>query len=135
MQLQGSCFTVTPKGQNMTNFSRLSVVLEGGFTELTFLDDYLSHEVAKDLASEFRLLVEKDCLTKVVINFRGVRFLSSMVLNELVLLLRAIENKDGALVFCGLIRELEEVMVISRLNRVFKIAKGQSEARKMIEQS
>lgn len=63
-----------------------------------------------------------------VLDFSRVEFISSAVLNRLIVLDRAISSMGGKLVLCGLSSSLRDLFSMTRLDQVFRIVDDQDEA-------
>jgi anti-sigma B factor antagonist len=66
--------------------------------------------------------------TRLVVNFRGVQYLSSEVLGILAGLQRKVEQARGRIQLCGLDPLLREMVRITHLDRVFDIYGDEAEA-------
>lgn len=65
---------------------------------------------------------------KIIVDFTGVTFISSALIAKLVLFNGAIGVAHGKWAMYGLLREVMEPFLITRLNRVFVITKDWEEA-------
>ncbi len=68
-----------------------------------------------------------------VLDFSQVEFISSAVLNRLIVLDRAISSMGGKLVLCGLSSSLRDLFSMTRLDQVFRIVHDQDEALRQFE--
>ncbi len=63
-----------------------------------------------------------------VLDFSRVEFISSAVLNKLIVLDRAIESLGGKLVVCGLSPSIRDLLSMTRLDQMFRVATDQETA-------
>jgi anti-anti-sigma factor len=77
---------------------------------------------------ELRRLIEEEGHTRLVVNFTGVRYLSTEVLAILTGLQRKVDPVQGAIVLCGLDPLLRDMVRICHLDRVFDICEDEAEA-------
>jgi anti-sigma B factor antagonist len=66
--------------------------------------------------------------TRLVVNFTGVRYLSSEVLGILAGLQRKVEQARGRIQLCGLDPLLRDMVRITHLDRVFDVCRDEAEA-------
>jgi anti-anti-sigma factor len=76
---------------------------------------------------ELRRLIEEGH-TRLVVNFAGVRYLSTEVLAILAGLQRKVDPARGNIVLCGLDPLLRDMVRIVHLDRVFDICGDEAEA-------
>jgi anti-anti-sigma factor len=91
--------------------------------EVLFEEDAV-HTVAREL----RRLIEDEGYNRLVVNFSGVRHLSSEVLAILAGLQRKVDPVRGSIVLCGLDPLLRDMVRITHLDRVFDICGDEAEA-------
>jgi anti-anti-sigma factor len=77
---------------------------------------------------ELRRLIEDEGHTRLVVNFAGVRYLSTEVLAILAGLQRQVDPVRGSIVLCGLDPLLRDMVRITHLDRVFDICDDEAEA-------
>jgi anti-anti-sigma factor len=77
---------------------------------------------------ELRRLIEDEGHTRLVVNFAGVRYLSTEVLGILAGIQRKIDPVRGSIVLCGLDPLLRDMVRICHLDRVFDICGDEAEA-------
>ena len=77
---------------------------------------------------ELRRLIEDEGHTRLVVDFAGVRYLSSEVLGILAGLQRKVDPARGSIVLCGLDQLLLDMVRITHLDRVFDICGDEAEA-------
>jgi anti-sigma B factor antagonist len=73
-------------------------------------------------------LIEEERHTRLVVNFAGVRYLSSEVLGILAGLHREVNPARGRIVLCGLDPLLRDMVRITHLDRVFDVYGDEAEA-------
>jgi anti-sigma B factor antagonist len=77
---------------------------------------------------ELHRLIEEEGHTRLVVNFAGVRYLSSEVLGILASLQRKVDPVRGRVVLCGLDQLLRDMLRITHLDRVFDVYGDEAEA-------
>jgi anti-anti-sigma factor len=77
---------------------------------------------------ELHRLMEEEGHTRLVVNFAGVRYLSSEVLAILASLQRRADPVRGSIALCGLDPLLRDMVRITHLDRVFDIRGDEAEA-------
>jgi anti-anti-sigma factor len=82
------------------------------------------HAVGRELHRQ----IEEEGHTRLVVNFAGVRYLSSEVLGILAGLQRKVDPVRGSIVLCGLDPLLRDMVRITHLDRVFDICADEAEA-------
>ncbi len=113
----------------MTVFRRIKTSVERGVTVVTFVDrKILDAAIIAELREELLNLVDRDGVTRMVLHFGNVEFLSGAALNTLILLEKNIKTATGQLRLCKLKPEIQEVFVITRLNQLFEIRDSLNEA-------
>ena len=108
---------------------RVEVSEIGDVTVVRFVDrKILDTANIQELGDELFALVETDHRKSLLLNFSHVEFLSSAALNKLILLDRTVNRHSGRLKLCCLRPEIQEVFVITRLNKMFEIHEEESDA-------
>lgn len=82
----------------------------------------------EQLGAELLALVDEQQRTQLLLNFEGVEFLSSAALNKLITLQTRVKRAGGAVRICNLHPQIREVFAITRLDRMFEIAKNENAA-------
>jgi anti-anti-sigma factor len=77
---------------------------------------------------ELHRLIEEERHTRLVVNFAGVRYVSSEVLGILASLQKNVHPARGAIVLCGLDQLLRDMLRITHLDRVFDVCSDEAEA-------
>jgi anti-anti-sigma factor len=99
-------------------------ILVVGFTDSKILDSQRIEQVGKELQDSVALAIHK----KMLLNFRGVSFMSSAMITKLVMLNKGCKAKDVTLKFCEVSPNVMEVFKITRLNKLFDIQDGEEKA-------
>lgn len=99
---------------------RVSVVR---FKQNRLVDDMLIRDVGKELFS----LIESG-RSHLLIDLKGVEYVSSGMLGKLITVLRRIEDSKGRLGICSIGADVQDVFRISKLDTYFKIFDDSSTA-------
>ena len=94
------------------------------FTDAKILDDSRIQQIGKDLIDVTANALEK----KLVLNFRGVNFMSSAMIGKLVLLNKKCKEEEVALKICDISPEIYQVFKIMKLNKIFDVQKDEEKA-------
>ena len=96
---------------------RIEVSASDGIALVRFLDrKIVDTATIEELGDELSALVEKENQLMLILNFSNVEFLSSAALNKLIILDRKVKARSGKMKLCHLRKEINEVLVITRLN-------------------
>ncbi len=96
---------------------------------VSFLTSQVLDELnVQQLGQELTDLVEKRYMTKMVINFTKIRFLSSAVLGKLISLNKKINSEKGRLAFCCINADIMQVFKITRLDKLIAIYENEDDA-------
>ena len=87
-------------------------------------EEHAVHTVGREL----HRLIEEEGHTRLVVNFAGVRYLSSEVLGILAGLQRKVDPVRGSIVLCGMDQLLRDMLRITHLDRVFHVCGDEAEA-------
>ena len=99
-------------------------VLVVGFTDSKILDSQRIEQVGKELQEATPQAIHK----KLLLNFRGVSFMSSAMITKLVMLNKGCKAQGVALKFCEVSPNVMEVFKITKLNKLFDIQDGEEKA-------
>lgn len=100
-----------------------------GVTVVGFSSPYLQAETdISKVAAELFELVEKKGLTKLVLTFQGVRFVSSSMLAQLVKLHKTLVKEGGKLRLCCLTPTLLDVVHTSHLDKLLDVVADETAA-------
>ena len=100
-----------------------------GVTVVGFSTAYLQSEVEiNKVAAELVDLIEKKGLTKLILTFQGVRFMSSSMLAQLVRLHKLLAKAGGKLRICCLSPTMMEVIHTSQLDKLLDVVADETAA-------
>jgi len=99
-------------------------VLVVGFTDSKILDSQRIEQVGKELQETVAQAADK----KLLLNFRGVSFMSSAMITKLVMLNKKCKAQDVQLKFCEVSPNVMEVFKITKLNKLFDIQSDEEKA-------
>ena len=99
-------------------------VLVVGFTDSKILDSQRIEQVGKELQEATPQAIHK----KLLLNFRGVSFMSSAMITKLVMLNKGCKAQGVALKFCEVSPNVMDVFKITKLNKLFDIQDGEEKA-------
>ncbi|MEM6689075.1 MAG: STAS domain-containing protein [Planctomycetota bacterium] len=99
-------------------------VLVVGFTDSKILDSQRIEQVGKELADSVPQAIHK----KLLLNFRGVSFMSSAMITKLVMLNKQCKAQGVELKFCEVSPNVLEVFKITKLNKIFDIKTDEEKA-------
>jgi len=88
----------------------------------------LDQSNVQELGEELDDVVDTHKLTKIVINFENIHYMSSAVMGKLIGLHKKLSSLGGQLRLCNISDDIFEIFKIMRLNKLFKIAKSEDEA-------
>jgi len=94
------------------------------FTDGKILDSQRIEQVGRELQESVPQAIHK----KMLLNFRGVSFMSSAMITKLVMLNKACKAQGVALKFCEVSANVMEVFKITNLNKLFDIQKAEDKA-------
>lgn len=113
----------------MTDDQPFDERLVNGVTIVTFRDRRLIDSPGVDtLGDALIALVQLGERKNLLVDFSGVEFVSSAVLNKLVKLQRAVQEVGGSLKLAHLDGELHRIFSMTHLDRAFDIYPGEEEA-------
>ncbi|MEM6980574.1 MAG: STAS domain-containing protein [Planctomycetota bacterium] len=116
-------FAGTTRMPAITN-QTVGEVLVLGFTDAKILDSQRIEVVGRELQEAVPQAVHK----KLLLNFRGVSFMSSAMITKLVMLNKGCKAQGVALKFCEVSPNVMEVFKITKLNKLFDIQDGEEKA-------
>lgn len=100
---------------------------EGNIAVAQILKQEITMYEIGNLRTEFAEILEKES-KDIVVNFKNLDFISSLVLAALVYLLKLTKDKGGKLKFCEVKNKVKEVFEITNLDKVFDIYPSESAA-------
>lgn len=95
-----------------------------GFTDSKILDSQRIEQVGRELQESVPQAVHK----KLLLNFRGVSFMSSAMITKLVMLNKGCKAQGVNLKFCDVSPNVMEVFKITKLNKLFDIQGSEEKA-------
>jgi anti-sigma B factor antagonist len=108
---------------------RLEVENIGDVTVVNFVDKkILEEQNIANIGEQLFALVEQDGLTKLLLNFGNVEYLSSAALGKLITLNKKVKDAGGKLILCEISPQIYEVFEITRLDKFFRIEKDEQSA-------
>jgi anti-sigma B factor antagonist len=99
-------------------------ILIVGFTDSKILDSQRIEQVGKELQEAVPQATSK----KLLLNFRGVSFMSSAMITKLVMLNKNCKAQGVGLKFCDVSPNVMEVFKITKLNKLFDIQGSEEKA-------
>ncbi len=104
-------------------FKHITVFESAGFAIVEFVKSQLmfTNELVQEVSDELSRLITERGHTKIVLDFRNVQYVSSMMLAKLVKLQHQIGKSKGQLRICGLGPILKDAFRISHFEQVFDI--------------
>ena len=84
------------------------------------------YEIDK-VKKEFSNIIEQDC-KNLIVNFKKLEFISSLVIAALVYLRKKVEDNKGRLKFCELTGKVKEIFEVTDLDKIFNIYPTESDA-------
>ena len=84
--------------------------------------------VIEEIGSELQILFDENKGAVFLLDLKNVEFLSSAVLNRLIVLDKNVKANGGSLAFCSLGPAVNEVFAITKLALLFKIFDDQNSA-------
>ena len=82
----------------------------------------------ENIAQDLLDLVDKRAFDKVIVDFRNVSFLASVMLGKLVMLYKKAKEVDSKVVLSGLKPNLLKVFKVTKLDKMMKFAENEDEA-------
>ena len=99
----------------------IDIEMQQGVTIVIFLAPSISTPADVDsISAKLRPLAEDPDQMKMIVDFDGVKFFSSMVLGLLVDIWKKLKAKNGALVISGINPQLSRVFKITNLDQLFQ---------------
>ncbi len=102
----------------------INEILLVGFTDSKILDSQRIEQVGRELQEAVPQAVHK----KMLLNFRGVSFMSSAMITKLVMLNKGCKAQGVTLKFCEVSPNVMEVFKITKLNKLFDIQENETKA-------
>jgi anti-sigma B factor antagonist len=104
-------------------FKHIAVAEFAGAAIVEFVNSKLmfANEVVQEIGDELGRLITSSDPAKIVLDFRNVQYLSSMMLARLAKLQQQVDESKGQLKICGLGPILKDTFRIGHFDRVFDI--------------
>ncbi len=110
------------------NIEHKGEILAVYFTDGKILDSQRIEQVGRELQEAVPMATHK----KMLLNFRGVSFMSSAMITKLVMLNKACKAQGVELKFCEVSANVMEVFKITNLNKLFDIQKEEPKRSKAL---
>ena len=109
--------------------SRLRVGQQDGVTRIEFVDRNILDEAnIQQIGEEITQIIDAEVQPRILISFENVDHLSSAALGTLITINNKIREKDGKLRLADIDRQIYEVFVITKLNKLFEIHETSEQA-------
>lgn len=112
------------EGRSNLFVQTIKTVTVVNFGDATILDSLHIERIGQELYE----LVDRFDRRRIVLDFSGVRFLSSQALAVLLTLRRKLEAVKGKVVICGLRPDLREIFRITKLEKIFEFQPDEERA-------
>jgi len=105
-----------------TRNSRLVIDNSGDVTRVSFVDRNILEEAAiAQIGDEISQLIDDAVAPKILLSFENVEHLSSAALGTLITINNKVRAKSGQLRLSNIDKNIYEVFVITKLNKLFQI--------------
>ena len=102
--------------------ARVAIKQQGDISMVELLDNEILDEITiNEIADTLFALVAENNPAKIVLSFVQVKHLSSMALGTLIRLNKRVDESGGQLKLCGIAKNLYEIFIITKLNKLFDI--------------
>jgi len=98
---------------------------------LHFSGNLIEKSQALEMLERFEELLSKD-IKKFIIDMYGFTYMNSTGLNVLLTILTRSRKAGGETIVCSVPENIKSLMLITRLNNIFTVAKNQKEAEKFL---
>jgi anti-anti-sigma factor len=105
-------------------------VLSVSFQPGTMIDQVIIEQIGKEL---LEAALEASSNRKLLVNFHGVKFMSSAMLGQLMLLYKRCKADKIKLKLCNISANVMEVFKITKLNKLFDICDSEVDAVKAFD--
>ena len=95
---------------------------------LEFPDGRLHADLAAEIGEELRAAIAREGFTNIVVDFSGVDFACSDVINQFVFLNKRVREKGRRLKLCGICPYIREILAITKLDTILDIAENETDA-------
>jgi len=112
-----------------SSVSRLRITSKDGVTQIAFIDRNILDEAnIQQIGDEITRIIESEATPKILISFENVDHLSSAALGTLITINNKVKQKDGQLRLADIDRQIYEVFLITKLNKLFYIHETSEQA-------
>ena len=108
-----------------------NIIEENNIQILTISGELIDKNQAINLLNAVDELVESD-KNKLIIDIKDLKYMNSSGLNVLIQLLTKTRNNGGESVIYNVNKKITELLIITKLNTLFKVAETKEEAIKML---
>jgi anti-sigma B factor antagonist len=116
--------------------SLLNVREEDGVAVVTFAKSHiLDQSNVQQLGEEMDALIEEHSHRYILLNFKGVTYLSSTVMGRLASLLRKARDRGGDVHLCAIEEDVEEIFEMMSYDELFAIYKTQKAGLKAMKKA
>ena len=113
----------------MSEYRQITVTDKDGISVVRFVSEKIVDELEiQELGDELTSLIQKDKRVALLLNFDGVRFLSSAALGKLIKLDQLVKQHESKLKFSNIRSDVYEVFKITKLDTVFDIRETEADA-------
>jgi anti-anti-sigma factor len=123
---------VLPEGAAGRTALRVRSIERTALVRFVDAEILFEEEAVHMVGRELRRLIEGQRPSRLVVNFAGVRYISSEVLGILASLQKEVDPARGSIVLCGLDPLLRDMVRITHLERVFDVCGDEAEALDLI---
>ena len=103
-------------------FNKINSETIGQIHLVNFVDSRIMDPIViEEIGRELQQLFDDHPGDNFILDLKNVEFLSSAVLNRLIVLDKYVKNKEGEMAFCNLSPAVSEVFAITKLDLLFKI--------------
>ena len=114
-----------------TKDSRLVVCEVDDVTQIEFVDRNILEEAnIQQIGEEIAAIIDAQAVPKILLSFENVEHLSSAALGTLITVNTKIKQKGGQLRLSNIDKQIYEVFVITKLNKLFQIHDSNDKALK-----
>ena len=119
----------TTQTMAMSEYRQITVTDKDGISVVRFVSEKIVDELEiQELGDELTSLIETEKRAALLLNFDGVRFLSSAALGKLIKLDQLVKQHESKLKFSNIRSDVYEVFKITKLDTVFDIRETEADA-------
>lgn len=105
---------------------------QSGYASIHLSGELIEKGQATDLLQQCSQLATEQC-NKWMLDLSGLKYMNSSGLNTLITLLSKARTAGGEAVLYGMNKKVNDLIIITKLNTLFKVASSQEEAVKMLD--